>query len=343
MSRIRETLIILILLLIGVFLIDLMIGSVVIPVSEILKVLTGNEHAKKIWETIILDIRLPKAFTAILIGIALAVSGFQIQTLFRNPLAGPDVLGISSGSGLLVAIVILCANAFGIADLVKDYGHWSIVFASWIGAALTLILIFIVSMRINSITVILILGLMIGTAISSLVNIFQFFSSEYQLKTFVIWSMGNLGGVRMNEIPYLLLFILGGISINVFMLKAMNVLMLGEMYAQSSGVNVRRMRVLIIISSSILTGTATAFCGPIAFIGIAVPHICRYLLKNTDSRIQLPANILVGAIFMLVADIISQLPSNQQILPINAITALFGAPVVIGVILHNYTSRENLS
>ena len=321
--------IILTLLLVILFVLDLLIGSVHIPLRDILGALFGGEVDASM-RLIVLDIRLIKAIVAVLAGVALSVSGLQMQTLFRNPLAGPYVLGISSGASLGVAIFILGMPLLGIAtnSTISSIGTAG---AAWLGAALILAFVASVSTRIKDIMVILILGMMISSGVSAVVQILQYLSNEEALKSFVIWTMGSLGDVTSNQLMLLLPAVLIGLVVSVAVIKPLNLLLLGEQYARTMGLNVRRSRYLIFLSTTLLAGTVTAFCGPIGFVGLAIPHIARMLFCNADHRVLLPATALCGAVIMLGCDIISK----WLTLPINTITALLGIPIVIWVVIRN--------
>ena len=317
------------LLLVILFVLDLLIGSVHIPLRDILGAIVGadNDPATRL---IVLDIRLIKAVVAILSGIALSVSGLQMQTLFRNPLAGPYVLGINSGASLGVALFILGMPLLGIAtnSTLSSIGTAG---AAWLGSALILAFVASVSTRIKDIMVILILGMMISSGVSAVVQILQYLSNEEALKSFVIWTMGSLGDVTTNQLHLMLPAVLLGLVVSVAVIKPLNLLLLGEQYARTMGLNVRRSRYLIFLSTTLLAGTVTAFCGPIGFVGLAIPHIARMLFSNADHRILLPASALCGAVVLLTCDIISK----WLTLPINTITALLGIPIVIWVVIRN--------
>ncbi|MBO4986321.1 MAG: iron ABC transporter permease [Paludibacteraceae bacterium] len=321
--------IILTLLLVILFVLDLLIGSVHIPLRDILGALFGGKVDASM-RLIVLDIRLIKAIVAVLAGVALSVSGLQMQTLFRNPLAGPYVLGISSGASLGVAIFILGMPLLGIAtnSTISSIGTAG---AAWLGAALILAFVASVSTRIKDIMVILILGMMISSGVSAVVQILQYLSNEEALKSFVIWTMGSLGDVTSSQLMLLLPAVLIGLVVSVAVIKPLNLLLLGEQYARTMGLNVRRSRYLIFLSTTLLAGTVTAFCGPIGFVGLAIPHIARMLFCNADHRILLPATALCGAVILLGCDIISK----WLTLPINTITALLGIPIVIWVVIRN--------
>ena len=317
------------LLLVILFVLDLLIGSVHIPLRDILGAIVGAD-IDPATRLIVLDIRLVKAIVAILAGMALSVSGLQMQTLFRNPLAGPYVLGISSGASLGVALFILGVPLVGIAtnSTMSSIGTAG---AAWLGSALILAFVASVSTRIKDIMVILILGMMISSGVSAVVQILQYLSNEEALKSFVIWTMGSLGDVTANQLHLMLPAVLIGLVVSVAVIKPLNLLLLGEQYARTMGLNVRRSRYLIFLSTTLLAGTVTAFCGPIGFVGLAIPHIARMLFSNADHRILLPASALCGAVVLLTCDIISK----WLTLPINTITALLGIPIVIWVVIRN--------
>ena len=321
--------IILSILLVVLFFLDLLVGSVHIPLRDILGAIVGAD-VDPATRLIVLDIRLIKAIVAILTGMALSVSGLQMQTLFRNPLAGPYVLGISSGASLGVALFILGMPLLGIAtnSTMSSIGTAG---AAWLGAALILAFVASVSTRIKDIMVILILGMMISSGVSAVVQILQYLSNEEALKSFVIWTMGSLGDVTSSQLMLLLPAVLIGLVVSVEVIKPLNLLLLGEQYARTMGLNVRRSRYLIFLSTTLLAGTVTAFCGPIGFVGLAIPHIARMLFCNADHRVLLPATALCGAVILLGCDIISK----WLTLPINTITALLGIPIVIWVVIRN--------
>jgi iron complex transport system permease protein len=334
-KKILVILISLSLLLIIVFIVDLFLGSVKIPFKEILKILISGKSNNQIWLTIVYDFRLPKAITAVLAGAALSVSGLQMQTIFRNPLAGPYVLGISSGASLGVAILVLGFTSYFSNQAVHYFGNWAQVISAWIGAGLVLFLILAVSMRVQDIMTILILGILFGSATSAIVSIFQYFSHQSMLKAFVIWSMGSLGNLSKSQLNILIPCIIAGLILSLMFSKILNVLLLGETYARSLGVNIKFSRVMIFISTSILAGSITAFCGPIGFIGIAVPHVVRIITKSANHYYLIPGSILSGAIVLLISDIIALLPGSDSTLPVNSVTALLGIPVVIWIIIKN--------
>jgi len=327
-------------ILIGVLLIaitfDLLVGSVYIPIKDVLEILGGGPAANPGWETIVLEFRVPKAATAILAGSGLAISGLLMQTIFRNPLAGPFVLGISSGASLGVALLILAGNIFGIAIIqLTLLGSWTTVMAAIAGSTGVLLLIVIISVSIRDSMTLLIIGLMVGSLSGAVVSVLQYFSEAQEIQSYLIWTFGNLGGVHDSELVILLITVLIGLVWCWWFSKPLNALLLGETYAKSMGVNIRQTRLLVIIITSILAGGITAFCGPLAFIGIAIPHLARIVFKTANHRVLIPACILLGAIVMTACDLVSQIPGSSRTLPINAITSLIGAPAVIAILIKN--------
>lgn len=329
MSRTALLFLVLTLLTAALFAADLAVGSVAVPLREVWSALTGGAGDPAMRD-IILKIRLLKAMTALFAGAALAASGLAMQTLFRNPLAGPYVLGISSGAGLGVALFLLGAPLLGVAShsFIQSLG---IAGAAWLGSALVLLVIMAVSRRIKDIMVILILGMMFGSGVSSIVEILQYLSDEAALKSFVIWTMGSLGSVTDSQLMLMLPVVGLGLLLSVAVIKPLNLLLLGEHYARTMGLNVQRARTLIFLSTVLLAGTVTAFCGPVGFIGLAVPHLARMLFASADHRILMPGSMLAGAALLLVCDLLSK----TLTLPINTVTALMGIPVVIVVVVRN--------
>jgi iron complex transport system permease protein len=321
------------LLVLIMFTLDIFFGSVSIKPGEIIRALFA--HADTNIETIIYKFRIPKAITALIVGIALSVSGLQMQTVFRNPMAGPYVLGISSGASLGVAFVILGFSTSYGPDSLHGLGTWVLVAASWLGAGAVMLLIMFISVRIRDIMTVLILGIMLASGISAIVSIMQYFSNETMLKAYVIWTMGSLGNLTTQQLQVLIISIAAGVLLSVLSVKMLNALLLGENYAGSIGLNISIARTLIFAGTSILAGSVTAFCGPIGFIGIAVPHIARIIFRTSDHRMLIPATILLGGTIMLLSDIISQLPGSESVLPVNSVTSLVGIPVVIWVIIRN--------
>lgn len=311
------------------FVADLAVGSVALAPGEVWRALTGGPVDPAVRD-IVCDIRLLKALTALLAGAALAAGGLQMQTLFRNPLAGPYVLGISSGAGLGVALFLLGAPLLGVAShsFVQSLG---IAGAAWIGSALVLALVMAVSRRIKDIMVILILGMMLGSGIGSVVEILQYLSDEAALKSFVVWTMGSLGDVTAGQLALLAPVVVAGLVLSVAVIKPLNLLLLGENYARTMGLDIRRIRTAVFLSTVLLAGSITAFCGPIGFVGLAVPHLARMLFRSADHRILMPGSMLAGAGLLLLCDLVSKVLA----LPINSITALMGIPVVVVVVIRN--------
>jgi len=317
--------------LITLFVVDLLTGSVIISLGDLARVLSGKGDRDII--NILYDFRLPRALTALIAGMALSVSGLQMQTVFRNPLAGPYVLGISSGASLGVAILILGLSSVISVNISMVFNSWAIVGAAWLGSGLVLVLIMIVSVRVRDIMTVLILGIMFASAVSAIVSIMQYFSDESMLKSFVIWTMGSLGNLSWQQLNILIICVIAGLFLSINTTKMLNALLLGEEHARSLGLRLRTARILIFLSTSILAGSVTAFCGPLAFIGIAVPHICRLVFATSSHNYLIPGTILVGSIALLTSDIISQLPGSGKILPVNSVTALIGIPVLIWIII----------
>ncbi|PZX50455.1 iron complex transport system permease protein [Algoriphagus ratkowskyi] len=327
-------------LLVLSFLLNISLGSVSITSGEILNGIFTGEWAKASREQIILNYRLPKALVAILAGIGLSISGLQMQTFFRNPLAGPFVLGISSGAGLGVAILMLAGSAFGLVAFGGAINPWAIAIAGTVGASLVLITVSLVAWKVRDSMTLLIVGLMFGSAVSAVISVLSYFSGAEDLKLFTIWSMGSLGGLVWDQVWVLILVIILGVIPVIASVKSYNGMLLGESYAKSMGINPDRLRWLMILSTGLLAGCITAFCGPIAFIGIAVPHVARMIWRTSDHRVLFPATAILGAILLLLCDVVAQMPGSAQTLPINAVTSLVGAPIVISLVLRKNFSKE---
>jgi iron complex transport system permease protein len=334
-------LVLLLVALLFAFALSLAIGSVNIPLREIGTILLGGEPARATWTNIVMLFRLPKAITAALAGAALAVAGLQMQTLFRNPLADPFVLGISSGASLGVALVVLgSAGVLGGSTFLAGLsitGNLTVAAAASLGAALVTLLVMVAARRVHTMTL-LILGLIMGYAVSALVSILLYFSIAERIQTYVSWTFGSFGNTSWDELVVLTPILIVALGIALVSAKPLNALLLGERYARSMGLPVSRARFWIIVSASVLAGTVTAFCGPIGFLGVAVPHLCRSLFGTADHRVLVPAVALTGALVALLADLIAHVPGSETTLPLNAITALIGTPVVAWVILR----RRNL-
>jgi iron complex transport system permease protein len=320
-------------LLIVFLLLNISLGSVSIPLKEIFNSLFGYPVAKDSWETIIINYRLPKAITAMLVGSGLAISGLLMQTLFRNPLAGPFVLGISSGASLGVALLILGSSVFGGFFLVAIYSNWALAIAASAGSFLVLSAVIIAANRVRNTMSILIIGLMFGSLTSAVISVLAFFSEAEQIQQYLFWSFGSLGNLTWAELSVFGVIYLIGILGTFSVIKPLNSFLLGENYAKSLGINIKKSRNIILLITSILTGVITAFSGPIAFVGLAVPHIAKMIFSTSNHKVLLPAVALIGAIILLICDSIAQLPTSEFTLPINAITSLFGAPVVIWLLI----------
>lgn len=329
----RIPFLILIVILIACFFVNISLGSVSIPLEDIFKGLIGHATEQEPWQHIIKNYRLPKALTAVIVGSGLGISGLLMQTLFRNPLAGPFVLGISSGASLGVALVILGSSIFGgvLASLLIS--KWGVVIAASLGSFLVLLAVLMVSLKVRDTMAILIIGLMFASITSAIVSVLSYFGSAEQLQQYVFWGFGSLGNVSWEDIGILFLIYALGITLGISAIKSLNTLLLGENYAKSLGLNIKQSRLVIIIATSLLAGTITAFTGPIAFIGLAIPHLTRQIFNTSNHKILLPAVFLFGAIVMLICDSIAQLPNSDFTLPINAITSLVGAPVVIWLLV----------
>jgi len=309
-------------------------GSVRIAFGDMLGIIFSGESRQPEWPIILWDFRFPRAMTAVFAGISLSLAGLQMQTIFRNPLAGPYVLGISSGASLGVALLVMGAVII-LPDREHHFGTLGVVGAAWIGSGAVMFLLLLVSIRIKDIMTILILGILFGSITIAIVSILQYFTHEALLKTFIVWTLGSLGNVTREQLPLLAGTLSLGVILSLACIKILNTFLLGENYARTMGVGVTTGRILLFISTSILAGTITAFCGPIGFIGIAVPHIARLVWKTADHRTLIPAVMLLGATVLLISDMISQLPGSDKVLPINSVTALLGIPVVVWIVVRN--------
>ncbi len=318
------------------FTLDLFLGSVHIPFKNIIAIILGETTEKESWRVIVLESRLPKAIAAILCGSALSVCGLQMQTLFRNPLAGPYILGISSGAGLGVAIFIMGLSFLGVSTANTSlFANYGLIISSVLGSLVVLAILLSIINRLKDIMTVLILGIMIGSVITAIIGIIQYFSHDAQLKSFILWTMGDLSSITTGQLKLLAPVVTIGLVLSFMVSKSLNAYLLGEDYAKSLGVNVKKSRIVIILITSILTGSITAYCGPIGFVGIVIPHLARILSNTSDHRILIPLSILLGINVLLIADIISQLPGLEQSLPINSITSLIGIPFIIWIILKN--------
>jgi iron complex transport system permease protein len=325
--------------IIVLFVLNLVLGKVQIPFTEIFNILSGKGSDKTAWHHIVLQARLPQAITAMLAGASLAAGGLLLQTLFRNPLAGPSILGISDGANLGVALVMLfLGNSIGISSTYTFSGSLAITVAAFTGACLILGLIIFFSGKVSSPVMLLIIGLMIGYLASSAISILNYYSSADRVRAYMMWGMGDFSAVTNERLPFFTITSLTGIFLSVLLIKPLNALLLGETYAANLGINIKRSRLLILFCTGLLTATATAFCGPVSFIGLAVPHIARLILGTSNHTALLPLTIIAGSCIALICNIISILPGSEGILPLNAVTPLIGAPVIIYVIIN----RKNI-
>ena len=321
------------------FAVSLAYGAVSIPFDQVLQILTGHEVERPAWQSIVLQSRLPQAITAVLAGAALAVSGLLLQTLFRNPLAGPSILGISDGANLGVAAVLLYFG--GSLSQVTDWpisGYAAIILAAFVGASLILSLIIYFSAKVKNNVMLLIIGIMIGYLTSSLISILNYYASTDKVHAFVMWGLGNFSGVSLEQLPFFSSCTISGLLLSLLLVKPLNALLLGERYAANLGIRVKRARLFILICTGLLTATTTAFCGPVSFIGLAVPHMARLLLGSSNHTLLVPVTMLTGACVALLCNILMVIPGSNQILPLNAVTPMLGAPVIIYVIIN----RKNI-
>lgn len=314
------------------FALNLLLGSVSIPAGDVVSILLGDETAKASWQFIILESRLPQAITATLCGAALAVSGLMLQTAFRNPLAGPSVFGVNSGAGLGVALVMLFLGGGLSVGSVSITGFAAILLAAFVGAMTVMAIIFFFSTLVRNSVMLLIIGIMIGYISNSAISLLNFFATDEGVKSYMVWGMGSFGGVSMANMPVFAIVTLAGLFGALLLIKPLNALMLGDRYAENLGVNILRVRNWLLIVTGLLTAITTAFCGPVAFIGLAVPHIARLLLTTYNHRQLLPATLLCGSVVALVCNLICYLPGESGVIPLNAVTPLIGAPVIIYVI-----------
>lgn len=329
-----------VLLLLGVlllFTLNLSLGSVRIPVSDIISILFSGEASHAIWTEIVWDFRMTKALTCVLAGSGLAAAGLQMQTLFRNALAGPDVLGLSSGASLAVALIFM-GPATGLGFLSTPHPLLLSAAAS-LGCIAVLVVMLLVARKIEDHVSLLIVGLMVGAATSSIISVLQYLSKAEEMQVYIIWTFGSLGGLGWLEIQILTLVVIVGTLLAFSQMKSLNAWLLGDNYARSMGVNLKMSRLVIILSAALLTGAVTAFCGPIAFVGLAVPHLTRLVINTHNHKLLLPAVLLGGAALLLLCDILAHLPGSSYVLPVNALTALIGAPVVIWIIVKNKKMR----
>ena len=327
-------------IIIALFMANLLCGSVNIPAGDVLNILFGGEGEKAVWTYIILESRLPQAITALLTGAALSVSGLMLQTAFSNPLAGPDILGINSGAGLGAAIVLLMFGGLIPAGNLFIGGSLALVGAAFVGALLVTGIIILFATHLRSHTMLLIIGMMLSYLVSSIVSLLNFFSTAEGVQSYMMWGMGNFGGVSRSQLPLFALLVLAGLIVAICLIKPLNALLLGERYAENLGIHIRQTRLLLLLSTGLLVAVTTAYCGPINFIGLAVPHMARLILGTGNHRTLLPTTLLCGSAIALLCNLISTLPGDSGLLPLNAITPLIGAPVIIYVII---SRRKGLS
>jgi len=308
-------------------------GSVSIPAGDTLRLLMGEESAKPSWQYIILESRLPQALTAIFCGSALAASGLMLQTAFRNPLAGPSIFGINSGAGLGVALVMLFLGGGISAGSVSLSGFVAVLVAAFVGAMTVMALIFFFSTIVRNHVMLLIIGIMIGYISNSAISLLNFFATDEGVRSYMVWGLGSFGGVSMKMMPVFASVTILGLIGSLLLIKPLNALMLGDAYAENLGINIIKVRNWLLIVTGVLTAITTAFCGPIAFIGLAVPHIARMMLTTDNHRVLLPATMLMGAVIALFCNLITILPGETGVIPLNAVTPMIGAPVIIYVII----------
>jgi len=326
-------LILLVLLLVALFCLCLFTGSIRIPATDVVSILMGSDESKASWQYIVLESRLPQALTAVLCGGALAVSGLMLQTAFRNPLADPSIFGISSGAGLGVALVMLLLGGSFSAGSVSVSGFVAIILAAFVGAMTVMMVIFFFSTLVRNNVMLLIIGIMIGYLSSSAISLLNFFATDEGVKSYMVWGMGSFGGVSMKHMPVFASFTLLGIAGALLLMKPLNALMLGDRYAENLGVSIRRTRNWLLIITGVLTAITTAFCGPVSFIGLAVPHMARLLFRSDNHRLLMPATILTGSVIALLCNVICFLPGESGVIPLGAVTPLMGAPVIIYIIV----------
>lgn len=333
-SSIKKIFLLLFILMLVLFAITLLRGSVEIPVHDVINILLGKDVGKTTWTNIVWQTRFPQAITAVLCGAALAVSGLILQTLFRNPLAGPSILGISDGANLGVALVIMGGVSVGKLSEFNLSGSLLIITGAFVGASIVLGIIIWFSSKVKNAVMLLITGMMVGYMASSIISILNYYASSDRVHAFVMWGMGDFSGITLNQLPLFSALMLFSLLFSMLLIKPLNALLLGEQYAANLGIKIKKLRILLLICTGSLTAVATAYCGPISFIGLAVPHVARMLAKNTNFKILLPLTLFVGADIALLCNLLTILPGSNNLLPLNAITPLFGAPIILYVILN---------
>lgn len=335
MTRERTSIVLMALLAVVLFVANLFIGTVDIPPAEVWRVLTGEADAvRPSWQFIVLESRLPQALTALLCGSALAAGGLMLQTVFRNPLAGPSILGIDSGASLGVALVMLFSGGSLVAGKMALGGFLAVTVAAFLGAMAVMGLLLFFSTLLRSDIMLLIVGIMIGYVGSSVISLLNFFSTAEGVHSYVVWGMGSFGGVSMSQMPWFALLVSVGLIASLLMVKPLNALLLGNQYAGNLGVNVRRMRLYLLLTTGVLSAATTAFCGPVSFLGLAVPHMARLLLRKADHRLLMPLALLTGAAVALLCNLLCTLPGDKGMIPLSAVTPLLGVPVILYVLLH---------
>lgn len=335
----RRFTILMLLLIVVLFAINLVVGAVDIPLKEVVNILMGGKSEHASWEFIVMQSRLPQGITAMLCGASLAVSGLMLQTAFRNPLADPGIFGINSGASLGVALVMLLMGGSISAGAFSLTGFVATLAAAFVGAMLVMVLILMFATMVRNNVMLLIIGIMIGYIATSAISLLNFFATEEGVQSYMVWGLGNFGGVSMEQMPAFVIICLGGLVAALLLIKPLNALLLGERYAENLGINTQRVRNWLLVVTGLLTAITTAFCGPVAFIGLAVPHIARMLLGTENHRSLMPATILTGAAIALICNIICVLPGDRGIIPLNAVTPVIGAPVIIYVILKQRKSQ----
>ena len=325
------------LLLLALFALSLFMGAVHIPSGDVVSILMGHEAARPSWGYIVLKSRLPQAITAMLCGASLAVSGLMLQTAFRNPLAGPSIFGINSGASLGVALVMLLMGGSISAGAFSMTGFVAVLVAAFVGAMLVMAIILLFSTVVRNPVMLLIIGIMIGYLANSAISLLNFFATEQGVQSYMIWGLGNFGGVTMEQMPAFAIISVVALCLSLLLIKPLNALLLGEQYAENLGINLQRVRNYLLFLTGLLTAITTAFCGPVAFIGLAVPHIARMLLTTDNHRVLMPATLLTGAVIALVCNIVCVLPGDAGVIPLNAVTPLIGAPVIIYVVTRHRT------
>ena len=324
------------------FVLNLLLGTVKIPIDAVLSILMGDGSQSEIWSNIIWSSRVPQALTATVAGAGLAVSGLQMQTVFRNPLAGPSVLGISNGASLGVAMVVLMSGSLGGVALSRlgYLGDAAMSVAAIIGSLAVMALILYVSQKVKGDVTLLIIGVMIGYLATAVIGVLKFFSAEEDVKAYVVWGLGSFARVSGDQMMLFVLLMVGLLPLSMLLSKTMNLLLLGDYYASNLGLNLKRARLLVISCSGILVAIVTAYCGPIMFIGLAVPHLCRALFQTSDHRVLMPAMMLTGACLALVCNLVARMPGFEGALPVNSVTALVGAPIIASVLFRRHQSIE---